>query len=151
MAGWGRFQESGAGRQAGLGRSRGGAFQIHTELGFLGCLSLLLLFQLPLPLMELMENEVLTILSKALNSEHPHPSFHKTSWWLWQGLGLQEWNFRMCMSCQIALALTNIPRDPPKLKVERQGTGRLNGFLRLSSGMTDSLCGVLLYSEGREL
>lgn len=43
-------------------------------VGSLGWLSLLLLFQLPLPLMELMENEVLDILKKALSSEHPLPS-----------------------------------------------------------------------------
>ncbi|XP_040604644.1 cation channel sperm-associated protein subunit zeta isoform X2 [Mesocricetus auratus] len=35
--------------------------------------------RLPLPLMELMENEVLDILGKALSSEQPHPSFHKRS------------------------------------------------------------------------
>lgn len=51
-----------------------GPLQLSMELGSLGCLSLLLLFQLPLPLMELMESEVLDILKKALISEHPTPT-----------------------------------------------------------------------------
>lgn len=38
------------------------------ELGFLGPLSVLLLFQLPLPLMDIMETEVLDILKKALST-----------------------------------------------------------------------------------
>lgn len=54
----GRFQESGAGK---LGRSCGDHFSFPWNW-----LSLLLLFQLPLPLMELMETEVLDILKKAL-------------------------------------------------------------------------------------
>lgn len=48
-----------------------GAPPLYMELGSPGWLSLLLPFQLPLPLMELMETEVLDILKKALSSEHP--------------------------------------------------------------------------------
>lgn len=62
-----------AGRLRVLGlEGAGGAFQLWAELGSLVHLSLLLPLQLPLPLTELMENEALEILTKALQSEPPH-------------------------------------------------------------------------------
>lgn len=105
-------------RQAGwlgvLGwEAAGGVLQLWAELGSLGHLSLLLPFQLPLPLTELMENEALEILTKALQSE---PSSHKRPWRISQGLGPWDWGFRMCLSCQILLPPTNIPGVPQKMK-----------------------------------
>ncbi|XP_074192673.1 cation channel sperm-associated auxiliary subunit zeta isoform X10 [Rhinolophus sinicus] len=67
--------------------------------------------RLPLPLMELMENEALEILTKALRSE-PLPSSHKRPWGILQGLAPWEWGFKMCLPCQIPL--TNIPEAPQK-------------------------------------
>lgn len=67
--------------------------------------------QLPLPLKELMENEALEILTKALKSE---PSSHKRPRGISQGLGPWDWGFRMCLSCQILLPPTNIPGVPQK-------------------------------------
>ncbi|XP_019593347.2 cation channel sperm-associated auxiliary subunit zeta isoform X5 [Rhinolophus sinicus] len=89
----------------------GGPFQLWAELGSLGHLCLLLPLQLPLPLMELMENEALEILTKALRSE-PLPSSHKRPWGILQGLAPWEWGFKMCLPCQIPL--TNIPEAPQK-------------------------------------
>ncbi|XP_036076938.1 cation channel sperm-associated protein subunit zeta isoform X2 [Rousettus aegyptiacus] len=67
--------------------------------------------RLPLPLKELMENEALEILTKALKSE---PSSHKRPRGISQGLGPWDWGFRMCLSCQILLPPTNIPGVPQK-------------------------------------
>lgn len=73
VAGWGRVQEVG---QVSWG-GRVGAPQLYMEVGSPVWLSLALLFQLPLPLIELMETEVLDILKKALSSEHPIPASTK--------------------------------------------------------------------------
>lgn len=61
----------GAGRLVGhLGlQAAGGAFQLRARAGVPWTWRLLLPLQLPLPLMELMESEVLQILTNALRSE----------------------------------------------------------------------------------
>lgn len=67
-----------------------GALQLYMELGFLGPLSVLLLFQLPLPLMDIMETEVLDILKKALSSEHALPKLPQKILVALAGLGAVE-------------------------------------------------------------
>lgn len=77
--------QSGRLRVLGL-EGAGGAFQLWAELGSLVHLSLLLPLQLPLPLTELMENEALEILTKALRSEPPHspsPQLPQETWGIW--------------------------------------------------------------------
>ncbi|XP_021120332.1 testis-expressed protein 40 [Heterocephalus glaber] len=68
--------------------------------------------KLPLPLRELMETEALEILTKALKSEPPPPSFYKRSRCISQRVGLQEWSFRMCSThCGGSLAGAHWPNS----------------------------------------
>lgn len=118
----GGWQGGGAGRQAGWGfgghREQVGAFQLWAEMKCPGRLSLLLLLQLPLPLMELMENEALEILTKALRSELPaNPQELPRQIPVdFAGLGPKGWGFRVPYVLSDALGTHKYSKGPIKVK-----------------------------------
>lgn len=100
------------GRQA--GEVMWGALQLYTELGCRDWLSLLLFFQLPLPLIELMETEVLDILRKALNSEFPLPQLPQKILVALAGLGTVE--FQDMYAFSDPLSTHTYSKDALKIK-----------------------------------